>query len=153
MKIQPKQGINKLYEEDFIFWIDETIKQLEKREIENLDWEHLIEEIEALGREQKNKVESYLKQLLKHLLLYQYWQSERDFCGNGWKEEIRNFRDELELRLQSKTLYNYLLGRFETIYNKARKMAIDKTGLSPETFPQACPYSFEQVLDPNFLPR
>ncbi len=153
MKIQPKQGINKLYEEDFIFWIDETLKQLQTKDIDNLDWEHLIEEIEALGREQKNKVESYLKQLLKHLLLYQYWQSQRDFCANGWKEEIRNFRDELELRLQSKTLYNYLLGRFKTIYNKARKMAIDKTGLSPETFPKNCPYTFEEVLDPNFLPE
>jgi hypothetical protein len=32
-------------------------------------------------------------------------------------------------------------------------MAIDKTGLSPETFPQDYPYTFDQVLDPNFLPR
>jgi hypothetical protein len=54
------------------------------------------------------KVESYLKQLLKHLLLYQYWESEWDLCQNRWKEEIRNFRDELELRLRSKTLSNYL---------------------------------------------
>ena len=153
MTTRLKQGIEKLYEEDFILWLDETLRQLQKREVENLDWEHLIEEIEALGSEQKHKVESHLKQLLKHLLLYQYWESEWDFCKNRWKEEIRNFRDELELRLRSKTLYNYLLDRFDTIYIKARKMAIDKTGLSPETFPQDCPHTFDQVLDPNFLPR
>ncbi|MGH2412445.1 MAG: DUF29 domain-containing protein [Microcystaceae cyanobacterium] len=153
MTTQLKQEIEKLYEEDFVLWVDETLKQLRKREVENLDWEHLIEEIEALGSEQRHKVESYLRQLLKHLLLYQYWDSERNYCENGWKEEIRNFRDELELRLSSKTLYNYLLERFEVIYSKARKMAIDKTGLSPEIFPDNCPYPFEQVLDANFLPR
>jgi hypothetical protein len=149
---QLKQGIEKLYEEDFVLWIDETLKHLQSRDEKSLDWEHLLEEIEALGREQRHKVESYLKQLIKHLLLYQYWQSERDYCGNGWKEEIRNFRDELELRLRSKTLYNYLLGRFDSIYSKARKMAIDKTGLPAETFPEDCPYTFEQILNANFLP-
>ena len=148
-----KKGIEKLYEEDFVLWLDETLKQLQKREIENLDWEHLTEEIEALGSEQRHQVESYLRQLLKHLLLYQYWHSEWDYCEKGWKEEIRNFRDELELRLQSKTLYNYLLERLDVVYSKARKMAIDKTGLSPHTFPQDCPFTFEQILDDNFLPR
>ena len=153
MTTQLKQRIKKLYAEDFILWLDETLKYLHKREIESLDWEHLLEEIEALGSEQRHKVESYLKQLIKHLLLYQYWESEWDFCKNGWKAEIRNFRDELELRLRSKTLTNYLLRRFDIIYTKARKMAIDKTGLSPETFPEDCPYTFDQVLDDNFLPR
>lgn len=152
MAAQLTRRMEKLYEEDFVFWLDETARHLRAREVENLDWDHLTEEIEALGREQRHKVESYLKQLLKHLLLYQYWASEREYCANGWQEEIRNFRDELELRLSSKTLYNYLLGRFEIIYIKARKMAIDKTGLSPEIFPQDCPYRFDQVLDANFLP-
>jgi hypothetical protein len=145
--------LKKLYDVDYLQWLEETIEQLKTRQINQLDYEHLIEDLETLGREQRHQIESYLKQLLKHLLLYQYWESERDYCENGWKEEIRNFRDELELRLQSKTLYNYLLGRFETIYSKARKMAIDKTGLSPQTFPQNCPYTFEQILDENFLPR
>lgn len=143
----------KLYEEDFVLWLDETLKHLQTRDIQSLDWERLTEEIAALGREQRHLVESYLKQLIKHLLLYQYWQSERDYCVNGWKEEIRNFRDELALRLSSKTLYNYLLDRFGLIYGKARKLAIDKTGLPPETFPEVCPYSLEQVLDDTFLPR
>ncbi len=153
MTTQVRQRIEKLYEEDFLLWLEETVKQLQEKDIENLDWQHLIEEIKDLGSEQKNRVESYLKQLLNHLLLYQYWQSERSYCENGRKEEIRNFRDELELRLQAKTLYNYLLERFEAVYSKARKIAIDKTGLPSETFPEDCPYTFEQALDANFLPN
>jgi hypothetical protein len=142
-----------LYEEDFILWVDTTLQQLRDRDPQNLDWEHLIEEVEALGNEQKRTVESYLKQLLIHLLLYQYWATEWEYCQNGWKAEIRNFRDELESRLTTKTLYNHLLSKFETLYGKARKIAIDKTGLPPEIFPEICPYSFEQVLDDCFLPR
>lgn len=67
--------------------------------------------------------------------------------------EIRNFRDELELRLQSKTLENYLLGQFDKIYTKARKTTIDKTGLPPETFPSKCPFTWEQVLDSEYFPE
>jgi hypothetical protein len=56
-----------LYEEDYVEWLEVTLKQLQSRDLGKLDWQHLIEEIEGLGREQKNKVESYLRQLLKHL--------------------------------------------------------------------------------------
>jgi hypothetical protein len=145
--------VDLVYEKDFVLWLDQTIELLHRRDTNCLDWEHLIEELMALGNEQRHQVESYLKQLLKHLLLYQYWQSEWDYCHRGWSEEIRNFRDELELRLQSKTLYNYLLTRFEVIYRKARKLVIDKTGLPASTFPASCPYGWEQVLDADFLPR
>jgi hypothetical protein len=73
----PPQGISALYEQDYDQWIELTLKQLQSQDLENLDWANLIEEIEDLGREQKNKLESYLRQLIKHLLLYQYWESEK----------------------------------------------------------------------------
>ncbi|MEH2073703.1 MAG: DUF29 family protein, partial [Nostoc sp.] len=38
-----------LYEEDYYLWVETTLKQLENKDIENIDWEHLSEEIEALG--------------------------------------------------------------------------------------------------------
>ncbi|MHC5828781.1 MAG: DUF29 family protein, partial [Nostoc sp.] len=62
-----------IYEQDYHLWLETTLKQLQKRDLECLDWDHLIEEIERLGNEQKHKLESYLLQLLKHLLLYQHW--------------------------------------------------------------------------------
>ena len=149
-----------LYEEDYYLWLETTGQQLrqivERQDITSLphlDWEHLIEEIEALGIEQRRKVVSYLKQLLMHLLLCQYWESERAYCGNGWKVEIRNFRDELEFSLNSKTLKNYMLEQFDSVYEKARKIAIDKTGLPPNTFPTQCPFTVDQVLHPDFLPE
>ncbi len=81
-------NLQTLYDEDYCRWLDITLKQLQEKNLEHLDWLHLIEEIEALGREQKNKAESYLIQLLKHLLIYQYWTSEKLYCGKGWADEI-----------------------------------------------------------------
>ena len=149
-----------LYEEDYYLWLETTLQELQQivekqniKSLPHLDWEHLIEEIEALGVEQRRKVVSYLKQLLIHLLLYQYWEAERTYCGNGWKVEIRNFRDELEFCLKSKTLKNYLLEEFDNVYQKARKIAIDKTGLPRNTFPPQCPFTIEEVFDSDFLPE
>lgn len=149
-----------LYEQDYYLWLETILQQLQELEknrdpaaLNGLDWEHLLEEIEALGSEQRRKSESYLRQLLIHLLLYKYWESERSYCGNGWKLEIRNFRDELEFLLRSKTLFNYLLSQFDRIYKKARQGVIDKTGFPANIFPIECPFSFEQVLDFGYLPE
>ncbi|ACK68570.1 protein of unknown function DUF29 [Gloeothece citriformis PCC 7424] len=151
MTIQLKQEIDKVYEEDYLLWLEQTAEQLRQKDIENLDWEHLIDEIEDLGKAQKNAVETYLRQLLKHLLLYQYWTQEKDYCADGWAEEIDNFRNELEILLRSKTLYNYSASILEATYQKARRSAFKKTKL--DIFPSECPYTLEQVLDLDYLPE
>ncbi|MCZ8025757.1 MAG: DUF29 domain-containing protein, partial [Microcystis sp. LE19-10.1B] len=136
-----------LYEQDYLAWLEETAKQLRQRRTDVLDWEHLEEEIEALGNEQRHKVDSYLLQLLIHLLLYQYWPEERERCARGWQDEIANFRVELELLLESKTLYNYFLTRIAVIYPKAVKRVRQKSQLPAAIFAESCPYSPEQILD------
>lgn len=88
-----------------------------------------------MGIEQRRKVESYLKQLLIHLLLYCYWKIEKEDCQRGWQIEITNLRDELEFSFRSKTLYNYSLNCLGAVYIKARRQAIQKPGLTPEIFP------------------
>jgi hypothetical protein len=153
MLTQSLQQLKMLYHEDFVLWVDQTSEQIRQGSLENVDWEHLLEEIEDLGREQKNKVESYLIQTIKHLLMYQYWTSEKAYCGQGWADEIDNFRIELEILFKSKTLYNYGASLMDTVYQKAKRAVIRKTGLSPSIFPQECPYSFQEILDFNFLPQ
>jgi hypothetical protein len=93
-----------LYEQDYVAWLDLTLTQLKQQNLSSLDWKNLIEEIESLGREQRHKVESYLLRLLIHLLLYQYWETERTWSGKGWEKEIDNFRLELDLLLESQVL-------------------------------------------------
>lgn len=150
MTTQLSQKLQSLYEEDYCLWIDTTIKQIRSRNFDSVDWKNLLEEIESLGKEQKNKVKSYLKQLLKHLLMYQYWQTEKLYCAEGWADEIDNFRGELEILLESKTLYNYLLSIVDETYQKARDSAIRKSKL--QNLPEQCPYTIEQILAPDWLP-
>ena len=151
MTTQLPKKMPELYEQDYILWLEETAKKIRDKDIENLDWKHLLEEIEDLGKAQKNAVESYLRQLFKHLLLYQYWTQERDYCGKGWLDEIDNFRNELEILLRSKTLYNYTTSIFESTYQKAKRSAFNKTKLN--IFPTQCPYTLEQVLDFEYIPQ
>lgn len=148
-------GLNtaQLYEEDYLLWLEETVKQLKNRNLEKLDWVHLIEELEALGNEQKHKVDSYLLQILIHLLLYKYWISEKERCQRGWRDEIDNFRVQLEVLFESKRLYNYFTQRIEVIYPKAKRRAITKTELSSYTFPEQCPFTLEQIMDAQFFPE
>jgi len=140
-----------LYEQDFFLWLDVTLEQLQAQDLENIDWPNLIEEITALGREQRHKVESYLIQLLKHLLLYQYWQSEKLYCAKGWTDEIDGFRIQLEILLRSKTLYNFTLTILDQSYDRARRSAQRKSELTG--LPSRCPYSIDQILDPDFFPE
>ena len=153
MVAQSSQALKDLYEKDFVLWIDQTAEQIRQGNINNLDWENLLAEIEALGREQRNKVESYLIQTIKNLLMYQYWQSEKVYCERGWIEEIDNFRIELEILLRSKTLYNYGISILENCYQKAKRSVIKKTGFSARVFPEKCPYTWEEVIDFDFLPE
>jgi hypothetical protein len=139
-----------MYSKDFVAWTEQQSELLRSQQFKDLDFENLAEEIYSLGNEQKHKVDSYLRQLLKHLLLYQYWESEREYCGSGWIDEIGNFRFELEQLLESKTLYNHLIARFDYIYSKARKQAIAKSKL--KDIPEVCPYKVADVLNEDFLP-
>jgi hypothetical protein len=144
--------IKQLYESDYLEWLSITATQLREKQVDQIDYENLLEELDGLGREQKYKVDSYLRQLLIHLLQYAYWDSEKDYCAKGWETEIDNFRFELELLLKSKTLYNYFLSEINFIYSKARKQVIKKTDLPADSFPHNCPFRVEQILDSDFLP-
>ena len=141
-----------IYEQDYSQWLQLTLEQLENRDLANIDWENLAEEIRALGNEQKHKVESYLRQLIKHLLLYQYWESEKIYCAKGWLDEIDNFRSELDSLLESKVLYNHCEKVLDKIYLKSRNSAVRKSAIASEIIPVSCPYSLNQILDFEWLP-
>ncbi|WP_255611324.1 DUF29 family protein [Synechocystis sp. PCC 7339] len=73
--------INTLYEQNYCLWLQETYQLLDQAHFEQLDLEHLKEEIISLGNEQRRKMDSWLRQLLIHLLLYQYWDAEKERCA------------------------------------------------------------------------
>lgn len=143
------QSLSSIYEEDYQQWLDNTVLLLKNRQVDSLDYEHLIEELEALGREQKNAVESLVIQIIQHLLFYQYWSSEREDNERHWRGELIGFRTQLELRLTT-NLRNHLSNRLDYLYGKAKKMAEVKTDLK---LPSASPYTLADILDEDWLPE
>jgi hypothetical protein len=144
-----RQSLSSIYEEDYQQWLDNTVLLLKNRQVDSLDYEHLIEELEALGREQKNAVESLVIQIIQHLLFYQYWSSEREDNERHWRGELIGFRTQLELRLTT-NLRNHLSNRLDYLYGKAKKMAEVKTDLK---LPSASPYTLADILDEDWLPE
>lgn len=53
---------------DAALWIEEIVNLLREKSYHSVDWENLIEEIENLGRSDRQKVRSFLRNLLEHLL-------------------------------------------------------------------------------------
>ena len=144
-----RQSLSSIYEEDYQQWLDQTVLLLKNRQVDSLDYEHLIEELEALGREQKNAVESLVIQIIQHLLFYQYWSSQREDNQRHWRGELIGFRTQLELRLTT-NLRNHLSNRLDYLYSKAKKMAEVKTDLK---LPSENPYTLADILDEDWLPE
>ena len=60
--------IKLLYKTDFNLWLRETVNLLRKGEVEKLDIENLAEEIEDIGNNRKDALESNLIRVLQHIL-------------------------------------------------------------------------------------
>ena len=96
------------YDQDFALWVEQTISQLKAQNYQQVDWEHLIEEVESLGKSQRSAVRSYLVRLLEHLLKRCYVAIPD--CYRGWEMEIRNFRQSIVFELEdSPSLKNFIV--------------------------------------------
>jgi hypothetical protein len=139
-----------LYEIDDSLWLEATIELLKAKRFDALDLENLIEELEDLGNEKKFRVASFLQQIIRHCLLLQFWTSEREYNQAHWESELVNFQDQLNTYLTA-SLRKYLEQEFDNIYQKALRYARKKTN-NQVHFPNTCPYSLDELLDPNWLP-
>ncbi len=142
--------LKNLYAVDDSQWLEETIELLKNRQLQLLDIENLIEELEDLVNEKKNAVASLLEQIIRHLLLLQYWTTELEYNQVHWQGELYNFRVQLKRKITT-NLRNYLDLELDSIYKDAIGFLKIKTQNSVN-FPPECPYSLSQLLDINWLP-
>jgi hypothetical protein len=140
-----------LYNQDYCLWLDMTAKLLQERQLNEIDFENLIEELEGMSRREKEALFSNLQIVLLHLLKYRYQSSKR---SNSWRSSIREHRKRIERAFRnSPSLKPYFTEIFAECYQDARELAADETGLSLETFPEQCPFSTEEILNTDYLPE
>jgi len=97
-----KKSLKSLYEQDEHLWLLETIKLLKENRLEKLDVENLIEELNDLSKRDKNRVESFLRQIIIHLLLLQYWTTEYEYNYRHWQGKIATFGSDLNVVMTQK---------------------------------------------------
>jgi hypothetical protein len=120
------------YERDFFAWLNAQAAHLRARDWDALDLDHVIEEIESLGNEQRHAVESHLRVPLLHLLKWTYQPQRR---RRGWRSSVNNARAEIEARLRrSPSLRREMPEFLNWAYPKARRAAADETDLPLTTF-------------------
>jgi hypothetical protein len=143
-------ALKSLHATDDYQWLEETIKLLKAKRFSELDLDNLIEELEDLGNEKRHAVESLLEQIIRHLLMCQYWEAEYERNAGHWKAEIVGFRTQLKKRLTT-NFCNYLEKELPVIYQDALAYVQQKTRLQVN-FPKQCPYTLAELLDINWLP-
>ena len=143
-----------LYERDFYAWSQRQAAMLRAGHLTGVDLEHLAEEIEDMGREQRRAVRSQLRHLLVHLLKLRF--SPATDPRAGWIDEIHHARAEVEDRLaDSPSLASHLAGLFVEAWPRARRRAISQMEAHGELppVPEDCPFTLEQALDDDYWPE
>ncbi|MDY6782159.1 MAG: DUF29 domain-containing protein [Cyanobacteriota bacterium] len=138
------------YTADFNLWSQQTAELLRKRRWQEIDMEHLIEEVEDLGKSERRAIASQLIRLLLHLLKWHYQPQRR---SESWLDSITDARTQIELAIaDSPSLRSYPARQLEVSYQRARRQAAKQTGMALSTFPPGCPYELELVLSEDWLP-
>lgn len=138
------------YDDDFYAWTQDQAEKLRARRHNEVDWENAAEEIEGLGRSDRRSIGSNLNVVLAHLLK---WNCQPDRRKGGWVASIIEHRDRLRRILgDSPSLRPYPAEILAVEYVSARRIAAAETELPLRLFPETCPFSVEEVLDPAFPP-
>jgi hypothetical protein len=142
---------NALYERDLYTWSQEQARLLRERRFDDLDLENLAEEVRSVGGSEKREIESRLEVLIAHLLKWRYQPGLR---SPGWRGTIDEQRRRLARVLRdSPSLRRYPSEVFPDLHLSGRLRAAEETGIDFTLFPEQPPFTIEQVLDPDFLPK
>ena len=137
-----------LYDLDFYAWTQQQADLLLTGKLEFLDRVNLAEEIESLGKQQRQELRNRLGILIGHLLKWDYQPERR---GKSWKATIREQREEiLDLLEDNPSLKPYLSEAMEKGFRQGINLVVRGTPLDDDDLPQVCPYEVEQIFDPAF---
>lgn len=136
-----------LYGSDALAWSEHQAGLLRRvsrgERVNEVDWEHVIEEIEDVGLSQLNAVQSYLRLMLAHLLKVRCWP-ESPSTGH-WRGEIVSFQKDAAQRFAPSMRQRIDVDR---LYRAAQEQVTAATydGREPLPSPDTCPFTLDQLL-------
>lgn len=139
-----------LYEHDIHAWTQQTAELLKQGRFQEVDIEHLVEELESMARRDRQELVSRLKILLAHLLKWQYQPAHR---SSSWRGSILEQRLRIrDLLLDCPSLKPFLAEAATVAYGDGVRLASKETGLPLALFPETLPYAPTPMLDDDWLP-
>jgi hypothetical protein len=146
-----------LYEEDYHAWAlgqaDALRRLAGNRWNGPLDLEHLAKEVEDLGKAERNAVLSQAERVIGHALKLEHSRAPEP--RRHWILTIAQTRRELARHL-TRSLRRVLEEELPASYRSERDLTARALRLYGEpdaaALPADCPYTLEQILDPDWFP-
>ena len=145
------------YDDDFYAWTQHQAAVLREMPVTDnrFDREHVAEEIEDLGKSERDAVRSQVHRIVEHFLKLQYSPAERPRAG--WMGSINDARRILGYKL-SATLRRDIETQLAALYGDASYQAELSLlefgeGETAKRFPAECPYTLEQILEKRWYPE
>jgi hypothetical protein len=142
------------YDVDFVEWTARTAELIRSGRLDEVDLEHVAEEVEDLGKSERAAVASQLYRMLLRLVKKRI-QPER--YGNSWRRSISGGQFQLRRRIKdSPSLRRFAEEELQEIYGDAVKGALTETNLKSQAgeldIPEQCPYSLHDLLEGDVGP-
>src|SRR6266550_319636 len=135
-----------LYEEDFYAWTQQQATLLRRLPVvgNEIDLEHIAEEIEDLGRSDLRAAQSLCEHLIEHFLKLEH--SGLSEPADHWRDEIVEWRLQLEKILTRSIVAKLdLPARYRAALRLVRRLERDVPGFASR-LPAECPYTLEQII-------
>jgi hypothetical protein len=143
-------GGSDLYDRDFHAWAVRQGALLRERRFEELDLDNVIDEVESLGWQEEREL---LRQLRGVMLQLLKWQRQPSFQCERWKLAIGRQRSCFARSLsESPSLALIVEENVQSEFELACLGAVVETGLAESSFPEICPWTFDQIIDEAFCP-
>jgi hypothetical protein len=144
------------YEDDFYAWTRYQAEVLRSMPVSDnrFDREHVAEEIEDLGKSERDAVRSQIRRIIEHLLKLAHSPAEQPHFD--WMHSISNARSELEDKL-SPALRRDIEATLEKLYADGRRNAAlalwrFEEESAARAFPEKCPFSLDEISRQDWYP-
>lgn len=137
-----------LYETDFDAWTLHQSQLLRAGDYKTIDRANLAEEIESLGKQQRQDLENRLAILLGHFF---QWDHQSGYRCKSWKATICEQRRAIQKLLQQNPSFKpHLAAAMTDVYESGLDLVVRETPLDYPDLPANCAYTPEQLFDSNF---
>jgi len=141
---------SKLHDVDFHAWALENAALLRDGRLSEIDIEHVAEELESIGRSERRELASRLAIIFAHLLK---WAHQSGRQSASWRNTIKVRRlDACSVLADNPSLLTQADDIVTAAYDKGKLLAANETGFDEHGFPEHCPWTLEQALDPDYWP-